>query len=562
MSERLEAKQTLGDYEILSTIKAGGMGEVLMARKQGAFGFEKLVAIKTIRSDLRKHEDLKKMFLDEAHLLSHLEHPAITQVHDFGEDKADDVLYLVMEYVSGESLSEILTKRQAALPIGVAIRYMDEVLRGLHAAHELKDLNGDSYGVVHRDISPQNLILTFEGRAKIIDFGIALMRDREAPATSLGMPKGKPAYMSPEQINSEHIDRRTDIFAAGVVLHETLTGKRLFRAESIAQTIRKVLDSDVPKPSEFNPNIPPALDAIVLKALERAREKRFENSLQFAEELSALTPDFKDETLESFTRIELASELESHRLKLQGLLQPESIDSTKPASRGRPREMQTVQAKASDPVKEALGLTQSGATPKAPPIQRLLSKTRYMVERPLVRWMLPLVFFSALIGLIVLSQKTHSSPPGTKVVIKNGMPALVKQKQNPKKSAATKKVQTKKAKTIKRKKTPLQIQKNTKKEGRKTTEKGEPLQPLTKAPSPQLQEPSKIIEYGTITIGANPWALVKIDGQNVGNTPLLGKKIPSGKHVIELISPDTETIRYKAEIVLEADQHLRIKAPE
>ena len=142
------------------------------------------------------------------------------------------------------------------------------------------------------------------------------------------------------------------------------------------------------------------------------------------------------------------------------------------------------------------------------------------------------------------------------------MPTLVKQKQNPKKSAVTKKTQTQKAKAIKRKKNPLQVQKDIKEGTKKTAEKSAPLQPITKIPSPQLQEPSKIIEYGTITIGANPWALVKIDGKNVGNTPLLGKKIPSGKHLIELISPDSETIRYKTEIVLEADQHLRIKAPE
>ncbi|MDP7040763.1 MAG: serine/threonine-protein kinase [Myxococcota bacterium] len=561
MSERLEAKQTLGDYEILSTIKTGGMGEVLMGRKQGVFGFEKLVAIKTIRSDLRKHEDLKKMFLDEAHLLSRLEHPAITQVHDFGENKADDILYLVMEYVSGEPLSEILTKRQAALPIGVAVRYMDEVLRGLHAAHELKDLNGESYGVVHRDISPQNLILTFEGRAKIIDFGIALMRDREAPATSLGMPKGKPAYMSPEQINSEHIDRRTDIFAAGVVLHETLTGKRLFRAESIAQTIRKVLDSNAPKPSEINPGIPPELDAIVLKALERDRDKRFENSLEFAEALSALAPDFKEDTLESFARIELASELEQHRSKLQGLLHPEDIDTTRPAARGRPRDMQTVQAKASNPVQEALNLSQSGATPKAPPIQRILTKTRYMVDRPMVRWMLPLIFLGSLLGLIVLSQKTHSSPPGTKVVMKNGMPTLVAPKQNLKRQTSTKKRQNQKAKTTKSNKKKA-TRKHINKKAPKAAQKTEPSQAITPPPSPQLQEPSQSIEYGTVTIGANPWALVKIDGKNVGNTPLLGKQIPSGKHLIELIAPDSEAVRYKTEIVLKTGQHLRIKAPE
>ena len=238
----------LGGYEVVAPMSSGGMGEVILARRRGAHGFEKLVAIKAIRADLQGREELRTMFLDEARLAARLDHPAIAHVYDFGEQ--DGRLYLAMEYVSGLPFGDVINELRGPMPPGVAARAIAEVCSGLHAAHELCDLDGRSLAVVHRDISPQNLVLTFDGDVKILDFGIALMRDRQTPDTAIGVVKGKPAYLSPEQLDSQIADRRSDIYSVSAVLHELLTGKRLFDQHSIMEIAMAIQKGAIPSPSE------------------------------------------------------------------------------------------------------------------------------------------------------------------------------------------------------------------------------------------------------------------------------------------------------------------------
>ncbi len=198
----------LGDYEILHALKSGGMGDVLLARRRGVAGFEQLCAIKTVRAELAATEVARAMFLDEARLLARLTHPGIAQIIDFGE--AGGTAYMVMEYVPGMSFRTLGERRP---PPAVLCQAMAAACRGLHAAHELRDLvSGQLLGVVHRDISPDNLMLGYDARVKVLDFGIALVRGRQAPVTEFGTLKGKPPYMSPEQIKNQPIDRRSDVF--------------------------------------------------------------------------------------------------------------------------------------------------------------------------------------------------------------------------------------------------------------------------------------------------------------------------------------------------------------
>ena len=206
-----------GDTEILARLSTGGMGEVLLGRRHGALGFEKLCAVKTIRGDLTSRADFRAMFLDEARLVARLDHPSIAQVYDFGEEGS--TLYLAMEYVPGVPLSQLLKAGRAPFPPSIAARMIADVLRGLHYAHEVTDVSGQPLGVVHRDVSPQNIILTFEGRMKILDFGIAITKDREAPDTAVGVLKGKPSYMAPEHLRGGAVDRRADVFSASVVIN-------------------------------------------------------------------------------------------------------------------------------------------------------------------------------------------------------------------------------------------------------------------------------------------------------------------------------------------------------
>ncbi len=182
-----------GSYEILYELKSGGMGSVLLARRRGIGAFEQLVAIKTIRSEHASTPAARAMFLDEAALLARLVHPGVANVYDFGEEQG--ALYMVMEYVAGIPFRELVDLHP---PPTIAARAIAEACRGLHAAHELRDLHGQLLGVVHRDISPDNLMLGYDGHVKVIDFGIALVKNRSAPVTEFGTVKGKQPYMSPE----------------------------------------------------------------------------------------------------------------------------------------------------------------------------------------------------------------------------------------------------------------------------------------------------------------------------------------------------------------------------
>jgi serine/threonine protein kinase len=308
---------TAGQFEILAPLSVGGMGEVYLARRKGAHGFEKLIALKTIRPDLIQHEEMRRMFLDEARVLARLDHPAVAQVYDFVEGEAG--LFLSMEYVPGVPLSKLMQKRQGPLPPEIVARIGVEVCRGLHAAHELTDLEGKPLGVVHRDVSPQNLMLTFDGRVKILDFGVAYMFDREATTTQTGLFKGKLAYIAPEQIAGKGADRRSDVYSLAVVMHELLTGRRLFSKGKGAladATTRK----RIPKPSTIAPEVPKEFDTIVMKGLSMKQRSRYADTKEMAAALEEYLHTAGGESLESFAERELEEDKEHHRNWLQSVM--------------------------------------------------------------------------------------------------------------------------------------------------------------------------------------------------------------------------------------------------
>jgi len=298
-----------GAYEILHELKAGGMGAVLLGRRRGPGSFEQLVAIKTIRSEYAAAPAVRAMFLDEAAIVARIHHPVIATVHDFGDQ--DGELYMVMEYVAGNSFRALA---DAAMPPTAAARAIADACRGLHAAHEVRDTTGALMGVVHRDISPDNLMLGFDGHVKVIDFGIALVKNRQSPVTEFGTVKGKPPYMSPEQVKNEPIDRRSDVFSLGVVLHELLTGKPLFDGDSIYAIARAVEHHEIQAPSLVRGEpLPPGLDAAVMRALIRDPAHRTQTAAAFAEELERVVANTGDESLEAWADRELAEPRETHR---------------------------------------------------------------------------------------------------------------------------------------------------------------------------------------------------------------------------------------------------------
>jgi eukaryotic-like serine/threonine-protein kinase len=279
----LEAPPTIvGRYLLASEIASGGMGSVYLGRVRGAVGFSRVVAIKRLHPLLARDPAIVAMFVDEARMAARIHHANVVPTLDVVSDAGE--LCLVMEYVNGESLSRLLERavsRTTAIPRDVAIAIAVGALHGLHAAHEARNERNEPLHIVHRDVSPQNILLGADGIARVVDFGVAKARGR-LQTTSDGSIKGKCAYMAPEQLRSDEVDRRADIFALGVVFWELLTQRRLFAAENQAASITKALYAEIPPPSALRPDVPLDLDRIVLGALHRERDHRYATALEMA----------------------------------------------------------------------------------------------------------------------------------------------------------------------------------------------------------------------------------------------------------------------------------------
>ncbi|HEY0464625.1 MAG TPA: serine/threonine-protein kinase [Polyangiaceae bacterium] len=326
MLDDLTAGQVLGRYELLLPIAKGGMASVWAARLRGTRGFQKMVAIKTMLPGLVDDLHFERMFLDEASLASQVRHPHVIEILDLGE--VDRILYLVMEWVDGEPLNIIMkyAATRGGIPLAIAVSITAQACRGLHAAHELRDENGTLVGLVHRDVSPQNVLLTYEGVVKVVDFGVAKATSRATSDTEAGQLKGKIAYMSPEQLRGERIDRRTDVFAMGILLYMMTTGTHPFRGDDQSQTIRRISDDEpVTPPSSIVPGYPAGLEAVVLQSLAKDASKRYPTANDMLIGLTrALPPSMRpstDEEVAEFLRALLPDRLEKRKSLIKGALE-------------------------------------------------------------------------------------------------------------------------------------------------------------------------------------------------------------------------------------------------
>ena len=296
--------QALGKYWLVDRIATGGMAEVFKAKTYGHGGFEHLLVIKRILSHLGEDQDFVDMFIDEAKVSVALQHANIVRLYDFG--RIGDEWFMAMEFLDGKDVRNLLRKLSRArrfLPIEAAIFIAAEACKGLDYAHKKTDLHGRPFGIVHRDMSPSNLLVSYEGDVKVADFGIA--KAKFSSETTLGgMLKGKYEYMSPEHALGMRMDHRADLFSLGVVLHEMLTGRRLFKTGSDVTTLEKVKAAQVPIPSEVNPRVPKALDRIVLKALSREPGDRWNSAAEMGQALQEyLFPQTADQLRNELARI-------------------------------------------------------------------------------------------------------------------------------------------------------------------------------------------------------------------------------------------------------------------
>jgi len=270
--------ETLGGYDLLRRLGSGGMAEVHLARANGIEGFQKLVVLKQILPHLSRDKHFVRMFLEEARLAALLDHPNVVQVFDLGAE--DGEYFFTMEFVYGENLSGLLKGLQkVAQPLAFehVVTIGLGVAAGLHCAHERVGFDGRPLGIVHRDVSPTNVMITYEGGVKVADFGIAKVVTR-TDVTRAGTRKGKVPYMSPEQCRAEKIDRRSDVFSLGIVLWEAATGQRLFDGDNEFGVMNLIVNGNIKPPSSVRPDIPPGLEAIIMKALTVKRDQRYQTA--------------------------------------------------------------------------------------------------------------------------------------------------------------------------------------------------------------------------------------------------------------------------------------------
>jgi serine/threonine-protein kinase len=270
-----------GRYQLLRKIASGGMGQIFLARTEGTQGFEKLIVIKRLLPHLAEDEEFREMFFEEARIAARLNHPNLIQIFDLGQEGSS--CYLAMEYVPGHDLRHLEWHARSLgrpIPLGIACRIIADAAAGLDCAHQAVNGRGQSLGLVHRDVSPQNVLIGFDGAVKLIDFGVVKALD-QMQHTITGILKGKYPYMSPEQASGEEVDHRSDIFSLGIIFWELLARARLFKGSTDMSTIRLVRECEVRPPSSVNPEITPELDALAMRALARDRQARYPDAAAF-----------------------------------------------------------------------------------------------------------------------------------------------------------------------------------------------------------------------------------------------------------------------------------------
>ncbi len=341
--------ELFGRYRILGLIGQGGMARLHIAEQTGIEGFSKIVALKRVHPHLADSADLRRMFSTEAKLAAKLDHPNIAAVHELGE--VDGTYFISMEYLPGEDLAAVLQHAGARspMPLELALWIGEHAAAALHHAHELVDALGRPVGMVHRDVTPSNIMVTYHGVVKLLDFGIAKSRTSTV-STREGVFKGKLAYSAPEQLSGEVIDRRADVFCLGIVLWECLTGRRLFHAPTDAERIDAVRSREIVPPSSLRPEIPVELDAVVMRMLARDRNARYSSALQVQQTLGGMlswqrdrvTPETAVAWLESIFGADRAavkrSIAQGHNVEsmVQALARMQAVDSVSDDSASTP----------------------------------------------------------------------------------------------------------------------------------------------------------------------------------------------------------------------------------
>jgi serine/threonine-protein kinase len=535
--------ETVGKHRLMTRLAIGGMAEIWLALQSGPMGFGKLVVIKRIAESFSSQPQLVQMFLDEARIAAQLRHPNIVQIFDLGEHAG--AYYLTMEYLHGEDLAAVVRKgrdARAAPSLPFIARVVASAAEGLSSAHHHVGLDGKPMHIVHRDVSPQNIFITYDGAVKVLDFGVALATGRLQQTTSAGQVKGKFGYMSPEQVKGEPVDMRTDVWALGVVLFEACTQTRLFDTrEGAVSTAQQLLFSPIPAARDRNPRVPSELDDIISSALQRDIGKRTPSALQMQRDLEGWLKSQPDAPTSTDIAARMRTLFEERLTVKQQLL--ESVLKGDPSLLNH-----------ADPYKPLKPPT--GSMPSAP----ATGMTAIASPKGIVATLAVLL---VLVG-IVLAWKTRAPDTADLSVTSVATDATVWVDDQPRGPPPVKLSGLRPGEHVVALETP-----NARSAPRRVTlEKGQSLlldlappapqprpeakpapEPVAVAPpvAPALSPvpprvdppaPRRSTAKGQLTLETQPWTSVYLSGKLVGQTPLIESVMPAGHHQLKLVNEE------------------------
>jgi serine/threonine-protein kinase len=566
---------TVGRYALITPIATGGMAQIWLARQLGLHGFEKIVVVKRMVSSVEADPDHIEMFFSEARLAAQLNHPNIVQIFELGEEAG--AFFIAMEFVDGESLSSVSReahRQKHPIPLTMAAQLIAWAAEGLHYAHTQVDAQGRPQSIIHRDVSPQNLLVTYTGGLKVVDFGIAKVASQ---ATQSGKLKGKLAYMSPEQGRGESLDARSDVFALGVVLFELVTGGRLFpRAEELEILQRLTTNRPLPHARERNPDLPEALDAIIARALEPHRERRWATARDLQLALEAWVSEFGQRVtaldVAAYLNVLFAERVVARKQLLDAARRGELAPSRVP-----PRTLQV-----------STGTGSSSRSGSDTPEERTPKLADAPVAPPPRRW-LPIVLGAGVLGLglggaAIALHPTERPPPSLAPTMPAPVPTPPPAAPLPDVLSVT---STPPGATVfiddvERSLTPSVLTDLTPGDHmlRLSRDGYEPQTRVVHFEAPgartelELTLVPRVVDAGLadaararsgrLSLSTTPWSTVFLGTRKLGDTPLVNVTLPQGKHVLTLVN-DEDGIHSSVEVEIVANtttvKKLRLQEP-
>nr|WP_305070922.1 serine/threonine-protein kinase [Myxococcus sp. AS-1-15] len=518
-------------------MSVGGMAELFLGFTSGPGGFRKYVVVKRILPDARDNEQFERMFLDEARITAAFNHPNIAQVFDLGQE--EDGLFLAMEFIAGQNLNQITSaclRHHRPVPLGFTLSVARDVCMALHYAHTFTAPSGEPSPVIHRDVAQKNIMVTYDGMVKLLDFGIAKAKN-SLERTHAGTVKGTTGYMSPEQVRGEKLDGRSDLFSVGVMLHEMLTGARLFAGRTERDEMMKILEAPIPWPSHVTPHVSEQISKVVMQALERSREKRFANGRDMARALEAAAGTLMQDAEHRATLMKemFAERMAATRALLEsvdGTASSLMVDSAKRALRGDDGPYL--------PVREEMATPRSGNTPmkggKKP--SRKVSTVKTEAPPPLdgdeltpaqklrsnVLWGLVLlsILGGGIYGAVKLSRALDDSATMVPVREEEPQDARLRPIQPGAMLGNLGPGPDEPVPGAKPEPAPRNV--------------GAQGEPPDEGSKPERTRPSRATGKLTFNITGQS-APVYLGGKKLGVTPLLGVSVPVGKHTLRIVDP-------------------------